>query len=556
LTGVYVDEARRLQNASCKGEGCVYYFSQQNSRGVDVKTKKKIKGVVIVRRGETTLTDAAQGAYRMRYVDTTLADVEGSERVHSFDFLVIGEGKWSVDELTKNELGLAESRKELGQKQKSAFDARVEAFREGRPMDYEQTLGDAEIDAMLLASSGVGLLSTSTSTSRSTSTVMASDVVGEGAIESTWYPRLTENYGPNYSLNFLVGSETKDLTWVRFISGLKTDRGQMIDFQKAMSQLMKAKMRPAATTIMDMIARIVHKALQSDGTTDMFLALAGQLITMGTGADGEPKSKSDVPSYQTHESPCAALLDSNSAGINMRRVLHLAQNGAVFTGEAAYASSGDATGVLIPAEPPATALLYTIMSSAQSEELSKAIKAFEDLFGCALRITPRMFLEHTRIESASCIVIAYEKDGKRVYVLATCADLLLKEIRDVKPLVYFHASRTVTCKTIDLEAIDQEPPQEVLYLLASVGAALSTAHQEKVGQNVAVLDKQQENGTGGCLIALAYRNKRSATRPNKEINPGMGLGTLKESAVRNVKVGTRLVELSEFGRHRKKARYV
>jgi hypothetical protein len=309
---------------------------------------------------------------------------------------------------------------------------------------------------------------------------------------------------------------------------------------------------------MDIIVRILNKAFQSDGTTDMFLALAGELITMGTGANGEPKSKSDVPSYQTQESPCATLLDSNSAGINMRRVLHLAQNGAFFTGEAAYASSGDATGGLIPAEPPATALLYTIMSSAQSEELSKAIHAFEDRFRCALRITPRMFLEHTRIESASCIVIAYEneKSGKPVYVLATCADLLLKEIRDVKPLVYFHASRTVTCKTIDLDAIDQEPPQEVLYLLASVGAALSPAHQEKVRQNVAKLDKQKPDGTGGCLIALAYRNKRSATRPNKEMNPGMRLDTLKESAERHVVVGIHWVTLSDFGRHRKKSRYV
>ncbi len=167
-----------------------------------------------------------------------------------------------------------------------------------------------------------------------------------------------------------------------------------------------------------------------------------------------------------------------------------------------------------------------------------------------------MFLEHTRIESASCIVIAYEKDGKPVYVLATCADLLLKEIRDVKPRVYFHASRTVTCKTIDLEHIDQEPPPEVLYLLASVGAALSSAHQEKVNQNVVVLDKQETDGTGGCLVALAYRNKRSATRPNKQMNPGMGLDTLKESAVRHVVVGLDWVTLSDFGRHRKKARYV
>ena len=242
----------------------------------------------------------------------------------------------------------------------------------------------------------------------------------------------------------------------------------------------------------------------------------------------------------------------------MRRVLHLAQNGAFFTGEAAYASSGDATGGRIPAEPPATALLYTIMSSAQSEELSKAIHAFEDRFRCALRITPRMFLEHTRIDSASCIVIAYKKGGKPVYVLATCADLLLKEIRDVKPSVYFHASRTVTCKKIDLDAIEppKEPPQAVLYLLASVGAALSPAHQEKVNQNVVKLDNQEKDGTGGCLIALAYRNKRSATRPNKEMNPGMRLDTLKESAERNVKVGNQWVALSGFGRHRKKARYV
>ena len=170
-----------------------------------------------------------------------------------------------------------------------------------------------------------------------------------------------------------------------------------------------------------------------------------------------------------------------------------------------------------------------------------------------------MFLEHTRIESASCIVIAYEneKDGKTVYVLATCADLLLKEIRELKePLVYFHASRTVTCKTIDLEHIDQEPPPEVLYLLASVGAALSPAHQEKVNQNVVKLDNQEKDGTGGCLIALAYRNKRSATRPNIEMNPGMGLNTLRESAERNVTVGYHSVTLSGFGRHRNKARYV
>jgi hypothetical protein len=434
-------------------------------------------------------------------------------------------------------------------------------------MDYEQTLSEKEIEAMLsLESSEAGLLSTSTSTS--TSTVMASDVVGEGAIESTWYPRLTENYGPNYTLKYLLERETKDLTWVRFISGLKADRGQMIDFQKEMSQQMKAKMRPAATTIMDIIVRILNKAFQSDGTTDMFLALAGELITMGTGANGEPKSKSDVPSYQTQESPCAALLDSNSAGINMRRVLHLAQNGAFFTGEAEYASSRDATGVLIPAEPPATALLYTIMSSAQSEELSNAIHAFEDRFRCALRITPRMFLEHTRIESASCIVIAYEneKSGKPVYVLATCADLLLKEIRDLNgPRVYFHASRTVTCKTIGLEPIEPpKPPGAVLYLLASVGAALSPEHQKKVRQNVVILDTQQKDGTGGqqkdgtggCLIALAYRNKRSATRPNKEMNPGMRLDTLKESAERHVVVGIHWVTLSDFGRHRKKSRYV
>ncbi len=90
-----------------------------------------------------------------------------------------------------------------------------------------------------------------------------------------------------------------------------------------------------------------------------------------------------------------------------------------------------------------------------------------------------------------------KKDGNPVYVLATCADLLLKEIRDLnEPSVYFHASRTVTCKTIDLEAIDQEPPQEVLYLLASVGAALSPAHQENVGKNVVTLDNQQKGRDG------------------------------------------------------------
>ena len=247
----------------------------------------------------------------------------------------------------------------------------------------------------------------------------------------------------------------------------------------------------------------------------------------------------------------------------MRRVLHLAQNGAFLAKEATYAWSKHASvpSISTPEDPPATALLYTIMSSAQSEELTKAIGAFEAHFACALRITPRMFLEHTRIESASCIVIAYknEKDGKPVYVLATCADLLLKEIRELKPRVYFHGSRTVTCKTIDLEHMEpQEPPEAVLYLLASVGAALSVDDQKKVGEKVGVLDKQEKDGTGGCLIALAYRNKRSATRPNTEMNPGMGLRDLKESASRKVYLDDYdgYITVSEFGRYRKKARYV
>ena len=526
LTGVYLDEKRRLKNASCR-DGCVYYFSQQNSRGVDVKMKKKIKGAVIVRKGETTLTDAAQGAYRMRYVDTKL---EGCGYLHSFDFLVVGsdDKEWKVRDLTNdlkaNEHNLAKSRKDLGKKQLGDFATRVEALNSGNQMVYEYTLSETEINRMLSPDADEGeATAVSTSTATSTSTVMASEGVGEGVIESTWYPKL-------------VGRETPDPTWGNFLCG------RDLSFDTVLLNAVKEKLDTRVRAVNEKtVLDIAAKRLGFLPPGDPLLPHALGLLLMAT--DERGARKSTAPSYQAREER-GALLDC-AGSVNMRRVLHLAQNGAFFARKAEYATLDGAGANLSnarprePKEPPATAILYTIMSNAQSRALENAIDLFEERLKCKLRITTRMFLEHTRIDSASCIVIKHQINENTGYVLATCADLLLKEIRDLDAAsVYFHGHRTVTCKTISLETCETHVPDEaVLYLLASVGAVLKDDHLAKVGDRVTALDRE-----GPSLIALSYKNKSSSTRPHE--------------TVAKLLPRRREYDKHAFGRTRTKARYV
>ena len=226
----------------------------------------------------------------------------------------------------------------------------------------------------------------------------------------------------------------------------------------------------------------------------------------------------------TSEADDAAILDpvdpKGKGKTNMQRVIHLAQNSALFRPSAEYASTaGDAVTAQYPMTPPATAILYSLMGKAESADLTIAIEGFKQ-FG-KLQLTTRMFLCHTRMPPEHCVVIVAE-DGtsQKTFILATCADLLLAEIRAMRDaLVYFHSEGSVLIRDMNLHAPvgDEQKVPAALYLLASVGAVLNNEDQKSALSVMKKLDTQKVHG----IFSLSYLNADSTTRPspsNKEIH--------------------------------------
>jgi hypothetical protein len=157
--------------------------------------------------------------------------------------------------------------------------------------------------------------------------------------------------------------------------------------------------------------------------------------------------------------------------------------------------------------------------SAQSKELADAIKTHARR-GMEVRITNRLFLEHTRVDPRSCVVIAHgektesESQIRKQFVIATLADLLLRDVRALDdPDIYVQGPAGVTVRDTLMKPKERggrELEVFALYLLASVGAVLSEAQQELV------VDWNIRRDTSKLgLLWLAHKNSDNAsTRPS------------------------------------------
>ena len=528
VTAVYTDETSKLRNGGCHS-ACMYYFNQQNSRGTDMKMRGTIKGIVIIRDDDdtATLTDTAQAAYRMRLVNERLEDPDLEDPyIHSFQFLVIGNTSVAEAErsalpernaalarakqaaaagllqrLKENEIRLAMRRRGLHSEQTTKFASRVDEInkhsfigadgitvhtRGWSGPSYEEHLTDEQIGAMLAQHSEHHV---QTSTSTATSRFLASDATDGPCeeIESSWYPPFRDMRNAKGATDHTRSIQQ----WLGFVTGLKPN--SITDLAKVESVIERRVTPLAAFT-----KSIAIKALTAVGIGALRILIDAMM---------QRRQFCDVGHY-TSESNDSAILDpvgGASFKTNMQRVVHLAQNGALFHPTSEYASS-DANKQHVPMTPPATALLYTFMGHAQSTSLERAIQAFSETYG-RLQVTTRLFLCHARILPKHCVVVVH--GDKPEFVLATCADLLLAEVRALRsPRVYFHGTgEPVQIRDMSLKPVDDQPLPAALYLLASVGAILDRESQEKVREIMRKLD----DGNGG-LMTVTFRNKHSATR--------------------------------------------
>jgi hypothetical protein len=563
VEAVYMDETRKLQNGSCTGGACMYYFNQQSSRGVDIKMWTKIEGILLLREDEATLTDTAQAAYRMRLVNLVAGAKENY--VHSFRFIVIGTNKATaaaavhkgaqteenttalreakaevsgaiVARLIANERGLATKRAGLHREQTKKFLGRVAAINEPAKTaafispSYEEILSTEQITEMLQpVETGDG---TQTSTSTSTSIAAQDHADPQKEIVSSWYPSFSD-MAQGYSSNI----QTKTKKWLSFVTGLPSaDKGATdsyndenllpADRYKARSLVVKeiyARVRPLReiedSAGMAYSSAMAHRSrFRADTDTGVNHKVLGMLIS----ELNRKNWRGTVRHYTlTSEDADAAILDPvdprryESPGdnkTNMQRVIHLAQNSALFRPSAAYASTVTQKAAFsIPMTPPATAILYTLMGKAQSVALTDAIVKFERLYG-GLQVTTRMFLCHTRMPPEHCVVIVHTEEGKDCFVLATCADLLLAEIRALRDArVYFHSEGNVLIRNMDLLAVEEAKLPAALYLIASVGAVLNEEDQVSALTVIQNLDSVRMPG----IFSLCFFNKDSTTRPSR-----------------------------------------
>jgi hypothetical protein len=322
-------------------------------------------------------------------------------------------------------------------------------------------------------------------------------------IDSSWYPPFREMRG-SIALGGPGSDTTGENRWLAFVTGLpEYDLG---DDRAEVARALETRVTPLASAKNSVEAQVAVRTLTLNKIGVSFLGLF-------TLAFLNRRLHCPVGHY-TSESHDSAILDLAGNGqfkTNMQRVVHLAQNGAFFSPTSVYASA-QIQKTHVPMTPPATALLYTLMGhSAQSEALGAAIEAFSTEYG-RLQVTTRMFLCHTRILPKHCVVIVH--GPKPEFVLATCADLLLAEVRALDaPRVYFHGrGDTVEIRNMDLGPINEAPLPAALYLLASVGAVLDRESQTKVSDVMQKLDSRKRGKRG--LMTLAFSNKHSTTRPS------------------------------------------
>ena len=117
-----------------------------NRRGVDVRVPRKLKGAVIVRDGDTTTTEAAQAAYRMRLV----AKGDGSSFFHRIVFVAIGwddaaPAKEITNDLVAAESEQAERRKDVFDKQRAAFESRVGQINANQKPSFEREVEQSAV---------------------------------------------------------------------------------------------------------------------------------------------------------------------------------------------------------------------------------------------------------------------------------------------------------------------------------------------------------------------------------------------------------------------------
>jgi hypothetical protein len=479
LTGVYMSEEGTLRGAGCAGDKCTYYFNLQSSRGVDLQIPTRIKGAVFALANDTTMTDLAQAAYRLRLLGESI----GTEAIHTVQFVVIGgDARHETNEnmleaFAITERARAQRRKDAHKKQVEAFNGRVTQLNANRTADYSRTV---TADDVLSGKSNTSPSATATATA----TALSESAKNPPAeVSSMWY------YSTKSPLAFIATP-----------LAVKKNRQAVNDDDKALKRFLRdPKALPLRPALDDWISSFT--GTEKVPTNKLADELIG-ITSMGHFLEGHEKYNAP---------PLAA-----GQSVNLRYVQFLAQKGALFNPNLEPAMEGDE-----PREPPATTILYAMTGSAQSKELAKAIYTHGSQHGMEVRITNRLFLEHTRVDPRSCVVIAHgeKTDSKsqirRQFVIATLADLLLRDVRALEdPDIYVQGPAGVTVR--DTLMKPKEPgggELEVfaLYLLASVGAVLSEAEQ----QLVVTWDIKYEITNKLGLLWLAHKNRGNAsTRPS------------------------------------------
>ena len=594
IQGVYMDEASKLTNGGCEGDACLYYFNQQNSRGTDIKMTKSIKGVVVMDYLKDTLTGTAQAAYRMRLLSKAI----GSAPVHSLRFLVIGNPEvttadkmWEVpraalphmqkgregeditgvaasvsaateeresarasasetivQRLKENEMELAKTRAQLHKTQEDAFAERVAKinYKSGYPEGWRTTSGTAydvttDPDAILKDASGTSALATSTSVSKSTADFRR-EPEAVAQVLSTWYrpTDTTNDIMVSWTGETMIMSQVFDAHAKARELGLS---GQMAQNYAQITTFGPIAAKFFSASVNDgLLARLMARVAgvkEYAGYFPLLMCISPIIEGSSSGKVGHwtGYDPSPLECFPTH-------FNGKRYRMNLQHLVFIAQDGAIFSPKRDTKLTVNTTGASpVPMDPPATASLHLLAGhDAQSDRLNAAISAFSKEYG-TLRLTTRMVLRHTRMTPVHCIVIVYEEGGKNGYVLATCADLLVKEIRELPGAsVYFHGKEKVTIHDMRLKPKGEEPLDPALYLLASVGAVMSGGHQERVRSVMARLDAGDARG----IIALACENSQliehgnsfMGSRGYRRSNPNSTAPSLSNAVLKE-----RLVEL-------------
>jgi hypothetical protein len=497
---------------------------------------------------EDTLTGTAQAAYRMRLLSKNI----GAAPVHSLRFLVIGNPEVTevdkrveeatvavslggdtasqaalddatrsaetvrarasggiVEKLKANEMALAKTREKLHQSQEDAFAARVAKINNRSAFDdrwstTSETAYDVttDPDAILNDASGTSALATSTSTSVSKSVVsFRREPESVERIFSTWYR-------PTDTPTEIMVSWTGDPNIMdKLVAAIGKAAGLGLSGQQRMNHAQINTFGPFATNF--------FSASVNDGLIARFSArLSGVkeyagyfplLICIAPIFEASSGKVGHWTGYAPAPLKCFTRARERH-GMNLQHLVFIAQDSALLSSKRdTKLTMNKAASREVPMDPPATASLHLVTGhDVQSNRLNEAIDAFSKAYG-DLRLTTRMFLRHTRMTPAHCIVIVHGA-GDEEFVLATCADLLLQEIRELHGArVYFHANGKVAIYDMDLQLKDEEPLDAALYLLASVGAIMSYDHQVKVQGVMETLDKGKRRG----IITLACENSRA-----------------------------------------------